>query len=120
MPALTRVLGAVTAAYSVTIIAAPRVLAKPCGLTTSTGEVTAAVRTLTAGIGARDAAIGLAMVFAPAGKPLRTALAARVASDAADAVVFGTGLPDRSARKKVAAFATAWAALCAASALVPW
>lgn len=117
MPALTRVLGAVTAAYSVTIIAAPRVLAKPCGLTTPAGEVTAAVRTLTAGIGARDAAIGLAMVFAPAGKPLRVALAARVASDAADAVVFGTNLPDRSARRKVAAFATTWAALCAASAL---
>ncbi|MFJ7217592.1 hypothetical protein [Amycolatopsis sp. NPDC098790] len=119
MPALTRVLGAVTAAYSVTIIAAPRVLAKPCGLTTPTGGVTAAVRTLVAGIGARDAAIGLAMVLAPVGKPLQVALAARVASDAADAVVFGTSLPDRSARKKVAAFATTWAALCAASALVP-
>ncbi|MGK3207920.1 hypothetical protein [Amycolatopsis sp. MEPSY49] len=119
MPALTRVLGAVTAAYSVTIIAAPRVLAKPCGLTTPTGGVTAAVRTLTAGIGARDAAIGLAMVFAPVGKPLQVALAARVASDAADAVVFGMNLPDRSARKKVAAFAATWAALCAASALVP-
>lgn len=34
MPALTRVLGTATAAYSVTIIAAPKVLAKPCGLTT--------------------------------------------------------------------------------------
>ncbi|MEU0530785.1 hypothetical protein [Amycolatopsis tolypomycina] len=118
MPALTRVLGAVTAAYSATIIVAPRVLAKPCGLTTPAGGVTADVRTLIAGIGARDAAIGLAMVFAPEGRPLRVALAARVASDAADAVVFGTGLPDRSARAKVAAFAAGWAALCAASALV--
>ena len=118
MPALTRVLGAVTAAYSATIIAAPRVLAKPCGLTTPAGGVTAGVRTLIAGIGARDAAIGLAMLFAPEGKPLQVALAARVASDAADAVVFGTGLPDRSARTKVAAFAAGWAALCAASALV--
>ncbi|MEV4057051.1 hypothetical protein AB0J55_38095 [Amycolatopsis sp. NPDC049688] len=119
MPVLTRVLGAVTAAYSVTIVAAPRVLAKPCGLTTASGGVSADVRTLIAGIGARDAAIGLAMLFAPAGKPLRFALGARVASDAADAVVFGTGLPDRSARKKVAAFAVTWAALCAASALAP-
>ncbi|MBE8523004.1 hypothetical protein ILP97_36875 [Amycolatopsis sp. H6(2020)] len=117
MPALTRVLGAVTAAYSATIIVAPRVLAKPCGLTTPAGEVTAGVRTLIAGIGARDAAIGLAMLFAPKGKPLQVALAARVASDAADAVVFGTSLPDRSARTKVAAFAAGWAALCAASAL---
>jgi hypothetical protein len=118
MPALTRVLGVATAAYSATIIAAPAVLAKPCGLTTPTGGVTAGVRTLIAGIGARDAAIGLAMVFAPAGRPLQVALAARVASDAADAVVFGTTLPDRSARRKVAAFAVTWAALCAASALV--
>ncbi|MGW5745336.1 hypothetical protein [Amycolatopsis sp. NPDC003861] len=91
MPALTRVPGAVTAAYSATIIAAPRVLAKPCGLTTPAGGVTAGVRTLIAGIGARDAAIGLAMLLAPEGKPLQVALAARVASDAADAVVFGTG-----------------------------
>jgi hypothetical protein len=118
MPALTRVLGALTAAYSGTIIAAPRVLAKPCGLTTPTGGVTAEVRTLVGGIGARDAAIGLAMVFAPAGRPLQVALAARVVSDAADAVVFGTSLPDRSARRKVAAFAAAWATLCAASAFV--
>ncbi|GHG02319.1 MULTISPECIES: hypothetical protein [Amycolatopsis] len=119
MPALTRVLGAVTAAYSATIIAAPRVLAKPCGLTTRDGGVTAGVRTLIAGIGARDAAIGLAMLLAPAGKPLQVALAARVASDAADAVVFGTNLPDRAARTKVAAFAATWATLCAASALAP-
>ncbi|MEV6643819.1 hypothetical protein [Amycolatopsis sp. NPDC051371] len=118
MPALTRVLGAATAAYSATIIAAPKVLAKPCGLTTPTGDVTAGVRTLVGGIGARDAVIGLAMMFAPPGRPLRLALAARVASDAADALIFGTTLPDRSARTKVAAFAATWAALCAASALV--
>ncbi|RSD20868.1 hypothetical protein [Amycolatopsis eburnea] len=118
MPAMTRVLGALTAAYSATIIAAPRVLAKPCGLTTASGEVSPGVRTLVGGIGARDAAIGLAMVFAPPGRALQVALAARVASDAADALVFGTTLPDRTARKKVAAFAVAWAALCAVSAAV--
>jgi hypothetical protein len=118
MPALTRVLGAATAAYSVTIIAAPKVLAKPCGLTTPIGGVSAGVRALIGGIGARDAAIGLAMMLAPPGRPLQVALAARVASDAADALVFGTTLPDRSARKKVAAFAATWAALCAASALI--
>ncbi|WP_410672194.1 hypothetical protein [Amycolatopsis sp. cmx-4-68] len=118
MPALTRVLGAATAAYSATIIAAPQVLAKPCGLTTPAGGVTPEVRTLVGGIGARDAVIGLAMMFAPPGRPLQVALAARVASDAADALVFGTTLPDRSARAKVAAFAAGWAVLCAASALV--
>ena len=117
MPALTRVLGAVTAAYSATIIAAPKVLARPCGLTTPAGEVVPAVRTLIAAIGARDTAIGLAMVFAPEGRALRVALSARVAADAADALIFGLALPDRSARKKVAGFAAGWAALCAASAL---
>jgi hypothetical protein len=119
MPVVTRVLGALTAAYSATIIAWPRVLAKPCGLTTADGDVSAEVRTLVGGIGARDAVIGVAMMFAPAGRPLGVALAARVASDAADALVFGLTLPDRAARKKVAAFATGWAALCAASALMP-
>jgi hypothetical protein len=117
MPALTRVLGAATAAYSAAIIAAPKVLAKPCGLTTPTGGVTAGVRTLIGGIGARDAVIGLAMVFAPPGRPLQLAVTARVASDAADALIFGTTLPDRSARTKVAAFAAGWAVLCAASTL---
>ncbi|MFI5611888.1 hypothetical protein [Amycolatopsis sp. NPDC051903] len=111
MPVLTRALGAATAAYGATTIAFPRVLAKPCGLPTTTP-----VRTLIAAIGARDTAIGLAMALAPAGAPLRTAVSARVASDTADAVVFGLGLPDRSARPKVVAAALGWAALCAVSA----
>ncbi|MEA5367115.1 hypothetical protein VA596_46825 [Amycolatopsis sp., V23-08] len=117
MPTLTRVLGAATAAYSATIIAAPQVLAKPCRLTTVTGSTPAPVRTLIKGIGARDAAIGVAMMAAPPGRVLRTALAARVASDAADALIFGLTLPDKRARRKVAVFAVFWAALCAISAV---
>lgn len=112
---LTRLLGAATAAYSGTIIAAPKVLAKPCGLTTPTGDVSRPVRTLIGAIGARDAAIGAAMVFAPPGPALRTAVAARVASDTADALVFGLTLPDPVARRKVVAFALFWAGLCAVS-----
>ncbi|GAB3886933.1 hypothetical protein GCM10029964_052040 [Kibdelosporangium lantanae] len=76
MPVATRVLGALTTAYSVSIIVAPRLLAKPCGLATAAGEVTADVRTLVGGIGARDAAIGVAMMLAPPGRPLQVALAA--------------------------------------------
>ncbi|MBP2471880.1 hypothetical protein JOF53_000752 [Crossiella equi] len=116
MPALTRVLGAATAAYSVAIMASPRLLARPCGLTTVTGQVSAPVRTLVAAIGARDAAIGLAMVFGTPGRSQRVAVAARVASDLADALIFGLTLPRPAARRKVAAFAVGWAALCAASA----
>ncbi|MGW4485649.1 hypothetical protein ACWEOE_17640 [Amycolatopsis sp. NPDC004368] len=118
MSVLTRVLGAATAAYGVSTIVYPRVLAQPCGLTTASGAVPAATRTLIAAMGARDTAIGLAMAFAHEGKPLRLALAARVAADTADAAVFGLGLPDRSARPKAAAAALGWAALCAASAFV--
>ncbi|MEV6898678.1 hypothetical protein [Amycolatopsis sp. NPDC051372] len=118
MSVLTRVLGAATAAYGLTTIVYPRALAKPCGLTTASGAVPAGTRTLIAAMGARDIAIGLAMAFADEGKPMRLALAARVASDTADAAAFGLGLPDRSARPKAAAAALGWAALCAVSTFV--
>ncbi|MEJ3653233.1 hypothetical protein WEH80_18480 [Actinomycetes bacterium KLBMP 9759] len=119
MTALTRLLGAATALYSVVIMTRPQVLAKPCGLVEADGSVSPAVRTLVRGIGARDAAIGVAMLSAPTGPALRVAVGARVAADAADAAVFGLTLPDPRARKKVAAFAAFWAALCAASVVRP-
>lgn len=59
------------------------------------------------------------MVCLPPGRALRLALAVRVASDAADAVVSGTTLPDRAARRKVAGFAAGWAGPCALSARMP-
>ncbi|GLY50269.1 hypothetical protein [Lentzea sp. NBRC 102530] len=114
---MTRVLGAVTAAYSAALIVSPRILAKPAGLTAVGGSVPASVRTLIGAIGARDAAIGVAMMVATPGTPLRTAVMTRVAADVADAAVFGTTLPDRSARRKVAVFAVCWAALCGVSGL---
>src|SRR5947209_15738659 len=104
MDRLPRVLGVLTAAYSVVIIARPEVLARPCGLTGPGGRASAAVRTLIGGIGARDVAIGTAMVLAKRGPALQTAVAARVFSDVADAVVFGLQLPDRGQRPKIAAF----------------
>ena len=62
-----------------------------------------------------DAAIGGAMLLAPRGPALRAAVAARVVADASDAVVFGTGLPERDRRLRIAGFALGWAALCALS-----
>ncbi|WP_086819691.1 hypothetical protein [Allokutzneria sp. NRRL B-24872] len=117
MSALTRVLGAATAAYGIATAVRPQVLAKPCGLTTPSGDVTASVRTLITAIGMRDTAIGAAMLFAPPGRAQRVAVLTRVASDAADALVFGLTLPDRRARGKAAGVAAGWAALCALSAL---
>ena len=117
MSTLSRVLGVATAAYSAAIIVRPAVLAGPSGLANATGEVPAGTKILIRALGARDVAIGLAMVFAPEGAPLRTAVAARVASDLADAVVFGTALPEPDKRRKVAGFAAVWGGLCAVAGL---
>ncbi|MER5972691.1 hypothetical protein ABT112_23665 [Streptomyces sp. NPDC002055] len=112
---LLRVLGAATAAYSVAIMARPAWLARPCGLTDADGTVPAATALLIRAIGARDAAIGTAMLLATRTSALRTVTACRIAADLSDAVLFGTMLPDRSRRLKAAGLAAAWAALCAAA-----
>lgn len=118
MAFLPRLLGLITALYSVAIAVRPVLLARPCGLDDGPGqqEVSPAIRTLIAGIGARDAAIGTAMVLAPRGPALRLAIATRVAADVGDAFFFGTRLPDRRRRPRIAGFAAGWAALCAVSA----
>lgn len=110
MPRLTALVGAATAAYSAGLIAFPRVLIKPCELEDSTDT-----RTLTRGIGVRDAAIGLAMVLAPAGPARRLAVGARVAADLGDAAAFGAGLAGRPSRTKVVAFAAGWGLLSLAA-----
>ena len=117
MRTLPRVLGAATALYSIAIMIKPALLARPCGLTTTPGgsEVTMPVAVLIRAIGARDVAIGTAMVCAPRGSALRAATAARVAADAADAVVFGVQLAEPDRRMKIAGFAAGWALLCALS-----
>lgn len=118
MRVLPRLLGAATAAYSVAIMIEPLWLARPCGLAEGPGGavVPTPIATIIRAIGARDAAIGAAMVLAPRGPALRAATAARVASDAADAVIFGTQLDERDRRRKIAGFAAGWALLCAVSA----
>jgi hypothetical protein len=110
-----RALGAVTVAYSVAIVAAPKLLAKPAKMTDLTGDPSASVRTLIRGIGVRDAAIGLGMMAAPPGVALTAVTLCRVAADAGDAVAFGIGLPDASTKAKIAGFAALWAALNAAA-----
>jgi hypothetical protein len=106
VPSLTSLVGAATAGYSIALVAAPAVLIKPCGL-----EDSADTRTLTRALGARDTAIGLLMIAAPAGRARQLATAARVVADWSDAAVFGAGLAGRGTRTKVVGFAAAWGAL---------
>lgn len=113
MPSLTSLVGGATAAYSAALVVAPRLLLKPCGL-----EQSADARMLTRAIGARDTAIGLAMIATPAGPARWAATAARVAADWSDAAVFGAGLGGRGTRGKVVGFAAAWGALSLAAGLL--
>ncbi|MET9887327.1 hypothetical protein ABZZ20_30160 [Streptomyces sp. NPDC006430] len=118
---LNRVLGMATALYGVGIALRPRWLAAPCGLPMrADGSVPPATRVLVAALGARDAAIGAAMVAARDARSRRLVTACRIASDLSDALVFGT-MPagDRASRTKAAAIALSWGALCAWSLRTP-
>ncbi|MFD1146582.1 hypothetical protein [Saccharothrix hoggarensis] len=105
-----RALGAATAAFGAALVVRPELMTGPTGLRATPG-----LRTVVRAVGTRDLVSGLAMVLAPAGRPLRVALAARVATDASDAVVFGSALPTAAARRKSALVTLCWAALCAAA-----
>lgn len=65
----------------------------------------------------RDLACGLAMMFAPAGWPLLTAIGIRVAADFGDALIMGTGLPTDADRAAALMVAGGFGVLCALSAL---
>ncbi|MBB3677533.1 hypothetical protein [Modestobacter versicolor] len=106
MPSLTAAVGAATAAYSAALVVSPRILIRPVGLDDSPGT-----RALVRSLGARDAALGLAMVAAPAGLLRRSAVAARVLADCTDAASFRVGLAGRPSRVPVAVGAAAWGAL---------
>lgn len=108
-----RVLGAATAAYSVAIMVRPGWLAKPCGFTSHDGTVPAPTALLIRAIGARDTAIGIAMLCASHPQALRAVTLCRVAADLSDAALFGTALKGRARRTKIAGFAVAWGTLCA-------
>ncbi|OLR89452.1 hypothetical protein [Actinokineospora bangkokensis] len=114
---IPRALGVATAVYGAAVTARPTLMAKPTGLVNAAGSPSRGVAVLTRSIGVRDVATGLAMALAPAGAPLRAAIAVRVVSDLADAVGFGTGLPGADARRNSALVAGGWAALCGLSAL---
>jgi hypothetical protein len=115
-PALARTMGALTVAYSVAVLASPKIFAKPCGLLARDGSVPADVQPLIRSIAARDTVVGLAMTLAPAGTALRLAAALRAVSDLGDAGILGSALPDREARGKVIAVSSGWAAVCSVAA----
>ncbi|WP_206309837.1 hypothetical protein [Streptomyces sp. A0592] len=105
--AAARIMGAATLGYGMAVAWRPAVLARPCGLSAE-GSSALLIRAL----GVRDAALGAAMVLAPAGTALRTAVLCRVAADAGDALLFGTFLARSSERAKAASVALVWGALC--------
>lgn len=112
-----RLLGVATAAYSVAIIVKPELFLKPTKLLGESGTPSAGQKVLTRAFGGRDLATGVAMAIAPAGNPLRTAVAVRTASDIVDLVALGSGLPDQEGREKATLVAAGWGALCALSLL---
>ncbi|MFP5019337.1 hypothetical protein [Pseudonocardia phyllosphaerae] len=112
---IPRLLGAATAGYSVAIAAKPDLFLGPTGLDSEDADGKGV--TLTRAIGGRDLASGLAMLFAPAGTPLKVAIAARVGADVADLAILGSQLPDRDTREKATMVAAGWGALCALSIL---
>lgn len=114
---IPRLLGAATAAYGAVITAKPELLLTPMKVVADGERPASDQRALTMAIGGRDVVSGLAMLFAPAGTPLKAALAVRVGADVADLAVLGSQLPDRDAREKATMVAAGWGAVCALSIL---
>ena len=112
-----RLLGVATAAYSVAITVKPELFLRPTGLLGESAGPSAEQKALARAFGGRDLASGVAMAGAPAGNPLRTAVAVRTAADVADLVALGGGLPDQEGREKATLVAAGWGALCALSLL---
>src|SRR4051794_22587677 len=90
MSLLPRVLGLITAVYSLAIGLRPVLLARPCGLAEGPDQrrVSPAVATLIGGIGARGAALGAAVGLPPTRPPPRPGVAARGAAGPRGARVF--------------------------------
>ncbi|MFH8571404.1 hypothetical protein [Streptomyces sp. NPDC017993] len=106
-----RAVGAATAVYGIAVTALPDLLARPSGLVNDEGKSEPATRISLRPLGWRDAASGLAMVLAPAGPALRTAVCVRLAADFGDAVLLGATLPDRGRKQKAVAVSVGWGAL---------
>lgn len=115
MPTLTRVLGAATAAYGANELLRPQHLAKAANLG-DPHQASPPVQVLGAVLGVRDIDSGIAMMAAPAGRPLQAAIAARVAFDVGDCIGFTIGSPGSRTKAKVAGITLGWATLCGISA----
>jgi hypothetical protein len=106
-----RAVALATIGYGTAMTIAPKVLAKPCGLTGPDGSVPEEVAGLIRSIGVRDVALAVALALAPAGYPLRLLTAARMVSDGADAIWFSRLVSDAPMKLKVAGVAGGWALL---------
>lgn len=111
MTTLPRLLGAATLAYSVAVVAKPKLLAGPCTLLDDLGEVPRDVATAVRAVSTRDAIISAVMLVAPAGPALKAVTTTRALCDLSDAVVFGAVAKDPAARKKIVAVAAGWGSL---------
>ena len=112
--AYPRILGWLTLGYGAYTLARPSSLVHAAGLEPRRSPVSRQGRALGRVIGGRDLLSGLAMVLAPAGTPLRAAVAVRVLADTVDVVGFGTSVPQQY-RARVIAVAAGWGVLCATS-----
>lgn len=108
-------MGAVTVGYAALVIINPETMTDAIGL--SDGAADPNTELLTRTMLGRDLACGAAMMFAPAGWPLLTAIGIRVASDLGDAVIMGISLPTSEDRKTALLVAGGYGVLCALSAL---
>jgi hypothetical protein len=111
MPAFPRLMGAATLAYSLAVVARPKVLAGPCGLVDEHGEVPRDVATSVRAVSTRDAIISAAMLVVPAGPALRAVTLTRGLCDLSDTVVLGLPAQDPEVRRKIVAVGGAWGAL---------
>jgi hypothetical protein len=117
MSLIPRMLGVATAVYGLAALVRPRILARPVAMVEPDGSLGPAIRVAAGLIGIRDIAAGSWLALAPEGPQLRTAIIARAIFDAGDAVLFGTLSPTPQARRRSAAVAGTWSALCALSLL---
>lgn len=111
MTAFPRLLGAATLAYSLAVVAKPKVLAGPCELVDEFGEVPRDVATAVRAVSTRDSIMSIALMVTPAGPALRAVTATRAICDLSDAVVFGAAAKTPEARKKIVALTATWGTL---------
>ena len=111
-----RMVGILTAVYGLSAIVRPEVIARH-GELDDPAIRRSGVALLSAIVGVRDVVSGVAILVAPSGAVLLAALAARVTFDAGDAALFGSLLPTRRGRRKIATVALGWGGVSALSML---